>query len=85
MDTPQAHPRVIQGVRRRELLQAGLAAGAMLSALPLSHPPALWGAAVGQPKRGGILRVRGVSGVMAQQDGQIAKAGADALAKILGQ
>src|SRR5262249_35721737 len=31
MKTPQAHPLVIQGVRRRDLLKAGLAAGATLS------------------------------------------------------
>src|SRR5499427_2083572 len=59
MDTPQAHPRIIQGVRRRDLLKAGLAAGVMLSAWPPSYPPVLWGAEAGQPKRGGILRVRG--------------------------
>src|SRR5712692_8919175 len=59
METPQAHPRFIQGVRRRELLKAGLAAGVALSAGPFSHAPALWAAAAGQPKRGGILRVRG--------------------------
>ena len=47
------------GVRRRELLKAGLAAGVALSAWPLAHPSALWGAEAGQPKRGGILRVRG--------------------------
>ena len=44
---------------RRELLKAGLAAGATLSAWPLHRPPALWGADAGQPRRGGILRVRG--------------------------
>src|SRR5215467_7666108 len=59
MDIPQAHPRIIQGVRRRDLLKAGLAVGVTLSAWPLSHPPVLWGAEAGQPKRGGILRVRG--------------------------
>src|SRR5215510_10186178 len=59
MDTPQAHPRVIQGVRRRDLLKAGLAAGVTLSTWPLPHAPALWAADAGQPKRGGILRVRG--------------------------
>jgi peptide/nickel transport system substrate-binding protein len=46
-------------MRRREFLRAGLAAGVTLSALPLSSPAALWGAEVGQPKHGGILRVRG--------------------------
>src|SRR5438093_3971114 len=59
MDTPQAHPRVIRGVRRRELLKTGLAAGVTLSAWPLHTPSVLWGAEAGPPKRGGILRVRG--------------------------
>src|SRR2546425_1077950 len=53
------HPHKTSGVSRRELLKAGLAAGVTLSAWPLSHPPALWGAEAGQPRRGGILRVRG--------------------------
>ena len=53
------HPHKTQGVRRRDLLKAGLAAGATLSAWPLARPVALWGAEAGQPKRGGILRVRG--------------------------
>src|SRR5262249_7838830 len=47
------------GLRRRDVLKAGLVAGAALSALPLHSPTALWGAEAGQPKRGGILRVRG--------------------------
>ena len=47
------------GVSRRELLRAGLAASVTLSALPLAQPAALWGAEAGQPRRGGILRVRG--------------------------
>jgi ABC-type transport system substrate-binding protein len=59
METPQAHPRVIQGVRRRDLLKAGLAAGVTLSAWPLSRPQTLWAAEAGPPKRGGILRVWG--------------------------
>jgi len=59
METPQRHPHRTQGVRRRTLLKAGLAAGVTLSTLPLSRPARLWGAEVGQPKRGGILRVRG--------------------------
>src|ERR671922_1817984 len=59
MNTQHARPRKVQGVSRRELLQAGLAAGATLSTWPLHRPPALWGAEAGQPKRGGILRVRG--------------------------
>src|SRR6266446_8378765 len=53
------HTQKPQEVRRRELLKAGLAAGVTLSAWPLSRPPALWGAEAGQPRRGGILRVRG--------------------------
>ena len=60
MDTPQAHPRVIRGVRRRELLKTGLAAGVTLSAWPLPRPQVLWAAEAGPPKRGGILRVRGL-------------------------
>src|SRR5215475_13307566 len=47
------------GLRRRDLLQAGLAAGVTLSAWPLTRPAGLWGAEAGQPKRGGILRVWG--------------------------
>src|SRR5436190_2069223 len=47
------------GVRRRDLLKAGLAAGVTLSALPLSSLSTLWGAEAGQPKRGGTLHVRG--------------------------
>src|SRR6266849_5283785 len=59
MTTRQGHPHMTQGMRRRDLLRAGLAAGVTLSTWPLYHPPALWGAEAGQPKRGGILRVRG--------------------------
>jgi hypothetical protein len=59
METRQAHAQQAHGVRRRDLLKAGLAAGVTLSALPLSSPSTLWGAEAGQPKRGGILRVRG--------------------------
>jgi hypothetical protein len=57
------HTQKPQDVRRRELLKAGLAAGVTLSAWPLSRPPALWGAEAGQPRRGGILRVRGLDPV----------------------
>ena len=56
---PTQHPHKTQGVSRRELLKAGLATGVTLSIWPLSRPATLWGAEVGQPKRGGILRVRG--------------------------
>src|SRR6266849_5769578 len=59
MEPRQVHAQQAHGVSRRALLKAGLAAGATLSALPLRSPTALWGADVGQPKRGGILRVRG--------------------------
>src|SRR5262245_21697327 len=59
MDTPQAYPRVIQGMRRRDLLKAGIAAGVTLSAWPLHRLQVLWAAEAGQPKRGGSLRVRG--------------------------
>jgi peptide/nickel transport system substrate-binding protein len=47
------------GLRRRDVLKAGLVAGMTLSARPLARPAVLWGAEAGQPKRGGILRVRG--------------------------
>ena len=53
------HPCKTPGMRRRDLLKASLAAGVTLSAWPLAHPAALWGAEAGQPKRGGILRIRG--------------------------
>ena len=56
---PTQHTQKTPGMRRRAFLRAGLAAGVTLSAWPLSHPPALWGAEAGQPRRGGILRVRG--------------------------
>ena len=60
METLQAYPHVVQGVYRREVLKAALAAGVTLSAWALPGPPGLWGADTGPPKRGGILRVRGV-------------------------
>jgi peptide/nickel transport system substrate-binding protein len=59
METLQAHPHVIPGVRRRHVLKAALAAGVTLSTWPLQTPSVLWGAEAGPPKRGGILRVRG--------------------------
>jgi ABC-type transport system substrate-binding protein len=59
METLQTHPRVIQGVHRREVLKAGLTAGVALSAWSLPLPSGLWGAEAGPPKRGGILRVKG--------------------------
>jgi len=59
MQISQANLRNPQGLYRRDVLKAGLAAGVTLSALPLSRPAALWGAEARQPKRGGVLRVRG--------------------------
>ena len=59
MKMQQAHAGVSQGVRRRDVLKAGLAAGVTLSTWPLHSPSGLWGTEAGQPKRGGILRVRG--------------------------
>src|SRR5262245_60048986 len=59
MHIPQVHLHHSQGVRRRDLLKAGLTAGVTLSAWPLPPPAVLWGAEAGQPKRGGILRVWG--------------------------
>src|SRR6266705_7049906 len=58
METIYAKHRQAQSVSRHELLQAGLA-GVTLSTWPLHNPPALWGAVVGLPRRGGSLRVRG--------------------------
>ena len=54
--TPHRHT---QGVSRRQLLQAGLAASATLATWPLYRPTPLWSAGAGPPKRGGILHVRG--------------------------
>jgi len=59
MNLQQAHPGETRGVRRRDLLKAGLVAGVTLSTWPLHNPSVLWGAEAGQPKRGGVLRVRG--------------------------
>jgi len=56
MPPQQADPHKVQGMRRRDLLKAGLAAGLTMSAWPLRP---VWSAEAGQPKRGGILRVRG--------------------------
>ena len=53
------HPHKPPGMSRRELLQTGMIAGVTLSTLPLANPRVLWGAETGQPRRGGILRVRG--------------------------
>src|SRR5262249_45605894 len=60
MDTLPVHPRLLQDLSRRALLHRGLAAGLTVGAFPLAGPAPLWGAEAGQPKRGGILRLRGV-------------------------
>jgi hypothetical protein len=57
MDT--THPRNLNSLSRRHLLQAGLAAGVTLSTWPRTRPSVSWGATAGQPRRGGILRVWG--------------------------
>jgi ABC-type transport system substrate-binding protein len=59
MKTRSIHPCKTQGIHRRELLKAGLAAGAALSVWPLYDPCALWGPGSGATEAGGILRVRG--------------------------
>lgn len=59
MKMQQAHPENSAALSRRALLQAGLTAGMTLSTWPFHSPSVLWGAETGQPKRGGILRVRG--------------------------
>jgi peptide/nickel transport system substrate-binding protein len=51
MRTPETARRMAPHLTRRELLQAGLAAGATFALRPLTRPPLLW--------RGGVLRVRG--------------------------
>src|SRR5262245_1631229 len=56
---PVQHSQQTSGMRRRDLLKAGLVAGVTLSVGPLAGPAVLWGVEAGQPKRGGILRVRG--------------------------
>jgi peptide/nickel transport system substrate-binding protein len=53
------HPRPTHGLSRRELLKAGLTAGAALSIWSPYRGPVLGGEAAEPPKRGGILRVRG--------------------------
>src|SRR5919109_782617 len=59
METRPTQYHAIESITRRRLLQSGLAAGATLTAWPLYHPAASWGAEAGTPKRGGILRARG--------------------------
>jgi len=59
MHTQLASANHAEGLSRRELLRRGLTTGLALSALPLPRPSPLWGAEAVQPKRGGLLRVRG--------------------------
>jgi peptide/nickel transport system substrate-binding protein len=59
MASPQMVPTTVHGLRRREVLKAGLVASTALSTRSLFRPAILWGAATGPPKHGGILRVRG--------------------------
>jgi len=59
MHTPSDCSDHAEEISRRELLQRGLTAGLMIAAIPLYRPATLWGAEAGQPKHGGILRVRG--------------------------
>jgi hypothetical protein len=59
MHTLPTPDRTVAGVSRRGLLKAGLTAGAALSACLFANPSLLWGVETGQPRRGGILRVRG--------------------------
>src|SRR5262249_10618309 len=60
MERQSPTQRPVRRMSRRRLLHTGLAAGATLSLWPLAWPSALWGTEAGQPKRGGILRVRGL-------------------------
>jgi peptide/nickel transport system substrate-binding protein len=60
MEPSQTVPKTVQGLRRRDLLHASLMAGAALSTWSLCGAPVLWGAEARPPKRGGILRVRGL-------------------------
>lgn len=57
MQTSSPPLRPTRGFRRRDLLRAGLITGVALSTWSLPRP--LWGQPAGQPKRGGVLRVRG--------------------------
>jgi peptide/nickel transport system substrate-binding protein len=59
MGTQYPTRRTVLRVSRRDLLKAGLAAGMTASAWPFYRPAPLWGTEAGQPRRGGILRVRG--------------------------
>jgi peptide/nickel transport system substrate-binding protein len=57
MNSRPRTPRPDHGLNRRDVLKTGLGGGAAVLAGSLNRPRAVWGQ--GQPKRGGILRVRG--------------------------
>jgi peptide/nickel transport system substrate-binding protein len=57
MQTSSPALQPTRSFRRRDLLRAGFITGLALSTWSLPRP--LWGQPAGQPKRGGILRVRG--------------------------
>ena len=59
MNTRSVNPRNTYGVSRREVLHAGLAAGAALSAWPFYKASPFWGGEAGTRKHGSILCVRG--------------------------
>ena len=59
MEPQNIQPRHAHELSRRDLLKAGLTAGAALSTWFPYRMPALGGEAAEPPKRGGILRVRG--------------------------
>jgi peptide/nickel transport system substrate-binding protein len=59
MQMPDTAQRSAPHLTRRDLLKAALAAGAEFPMWYLGRPSMLWGGEAGQPKRGGILRVRG--------------------------
>ena len=59
MEQQNMRHRYAHDLSRRDLLKAGLAAGAALSTWSPYRGSALWGETTETPKRGGILRVRG--------------------------
>jgi peptide/nickel transport system substrate-binding protein len=59
MGTQHVYSHHTPGLYRRDLLRVGLVAGISGAAWPLARPSVLWGKEAGQPRQGGILRVRG--------------------------
>jgi peptide/nickel transport system substrate-binding protein len=59
MKTPSTAQRSAPYLTRRQLLQSGLATAATLCLRPLDRSSVLSASELGQPKQGGILRVRG--------------------------